>query len=142
MEKRKDTTKNNRLLNGIDDCDNLNQTFPCFNNYLGDKKNRYGESIGHSNKCYSFLWKTVLATNPPYRCGNLSESEIKNRIVGDDKLPESQTFALWNKTNIPDVREDILNIGKRVNESKQYNLTLPDHVETPLNKEQQRMFSV
>ena len=35
--KRKDTTKN-RLLNGIDDCGQLNQTFPCFNNYLGDKK--------------------------------------------------------------------------------------------------------
>ena len=28
-----------------------------------------------------------------------------------------------------------------MNESKQYNLKLPDHVETPLNKENKRMFS-
>ena len=45
-----------------------------------------------------------------YRCGLRSESEIQNRIVGDDKLPKSSNITIYGIKQIYQMLEKIKKI--------------------------------
>lgn len=128
------STNNKRLLHGINDCGELNQTFPCFNNFLGIKKDSNGQYIGHSQACYNDLWTSQAVSS------GCSAAGLPN-INDEGRLPKSQTFDKWTTMDIPTVKKMIQDIPNQMNTSKQYNLTIPDKVGSLLKPEEQAMYS-
>lgn len=108
--KEKNITSRSKLLVNQSEAEALDQLFPCFVNFKGDKKNESGLPLGHTDECYNDMWGYMTPT-----CTGDAVSRIKK-----SGLPLSKTFSNWNKGYIPSVETGIGNIQDKAEKSNQY----------------------
>ena len=134
-----------RLMTSNAECKALDDKFPCFKNWQGNKdvNNKVpsdkgydpAKPLGHSDECYNELWHTQTLKNfetGEYQgksCYTLSNKDFKtqmakpfnkypNKIGKDTLIP--YTINVMNKQPIPSVKQDIERIRKVADTSDQY----------------------
>ena len=140
------TKMGQRLMTSNDECKALDDKFPCFKNWQGNK-DKDGKTptdqgydpakpMGHSDECYNELWHTQTMKN--FETGTFDEKSCYTRTkqVGfkrqmskpftkypgkteqDTLIP--YTIKVMNKQPIPSVKMDIERIRKVADTSNQY----------------------
>ena len=141
--------KGERLMTSNAECKALDEKFPCFKNWQGNKdetgktpgETGYDPSkpLGHSDECYNELWHTQTMKN--FETGQYEDQSCytKTNQVGFraqmakpfDKYPVGSgkntkdtlipyTIDVMNKQPIPSVKQDVQRIRKIADTSDQY----------------------
>ena len=121
-----------RLMTSNEDCSALDENFPCFKNWFGNKKKADGTNLGHTDECYDELWRTQTKYDEAKKvfddgCSSFGSTSFKTQMQKAFKSKDNKwtnlyqyTIPLMNKKGIPFVKEDIKGIRTIADTSNQY----------------------
>ena len=136
--------KGTRLMLNNNECNVLEEKFPCFVNWMGRKdisRNMPGDKgydsskpLGHNKPCYNEMWKGETSydfRNNTYGtpCSEESKSDFVNQMtetafelngVQTNLLPYTKTK--WDVVDIPSTKSNIKRMREVADKSKQYSI--------------------
>ena len=134
-----------RLMITPGECTALEESFPCFKNWMGKKdasgnfpgQDGYNPNnpMGHSEACYNELWNSQTQKN--FKSGSYGNScfvesgnktfmeQVSKSFKKYDNKPDSTSLWLenskyWQRSTIPSLKIDIEKIRKTADKSNQY----------------------